>query len=818
MLKRIATRPIVFMAMLCCAGIDNAVAQNAELHPITNAVPYVAKPVPLSAVRLTGGPLKTAQDLDIKYLLDLEPDRMLAHLRARAGLEPKAQGYGGWDGAGRQLTGHIAGHYLSAVSLMYAATGDARFKERADYIVSQLKEIQDKHGDGYIGALMGNQGPRGNQTVVDGKPLFAALATGTINSGGFDLNGMWSPWYVQHKIYAGLRDAYRLTGNRTALDVEIKFAEWADSILSKLDEAQIQKMLATEFGGMNEIMIDLYADTGDQRWLKAYRYFDHHAIVDPLAKKQDILGGKHGNTQVPKMLGELTRYIYTGNESSGVASKFFWEQVVYHHSFATGGHGYDEYFGPADKLSGQIDGTGQRSNDLRTAESCNVYNMLKMTRQLFSIDPDARYVEFLERGLFNHVLASINLNDGRTCYMVPVGQNVQHEYQNMMQSFTCCVGSGMESHAIHGDGIYSENGNRLWVNLFVPSTLDWKSQGVTLAMETDFPVGDAASIKITSGPEKEWTMLLRRPAWAGDGFALSVNGQAVADLPKPGTYATIKRIWKNGDVAKMILPKAIHSEVLPDNPNRMAMMWGPLVLAGDLGASTGRGGGGRGRGTPAAQFPAFAAVNPSAAELLRPIEGQAGAFTAKRAGPDGAAVTLQPFYQLSGHRYGIYWDVFTQDEWAKRSAGYEQAQAQQQKLAAATVAYAQPGQMQPERDFNFQGEEATVVQLLNQPARRSAKWFSFDLPVDPTHPMAIVVTYTTDEPQPRKFDIQVDGKSVKMETISRSTPAKLVDMEYAIPAELVKEKQKVTVRFQAAEGSEIAAVFGIRMIRADLPR
>src|ERR1700735_1154205 len=223
---------------------------------------------------------------------------MLAFLRQRAGLKPKAEGYGGWDGPGRNLTGYIAGHYLSAVSLMWAATGDVRFKERANYIVDQLKEIQDAQGDGYIGALLDGQG-------VDGKQRFVDLSNGVIRSGGFDLNGLWSPWYVEHKLFAGLRDAYHLTGNREALDVEIKFAGWVESILANLNDDQIQRMLATEFGGMNEVLADLYADTNDPRWLKLSDKFEHHAIVDPLSKGQDILAGKHANTNLPKMIGEL---------------------------------------------------------------------------------------------------------------------------------------------------------------------------------------------------------------------------------------------------------------------------------------------------------------------------------------------------------------------------------------------------------------------------------------------------------------------------------------------------------------------------------
>src|SRR6516162_100335 len=390
----------------------HALAQTPNAAQISEDKTLKVRPLPLESVRLTGGPLKRAQELDAEYLLQLEPDRMLAYLRQRAGLEPKAKPYGGWDGAGRQLTGHIAGHYLSAVSLMWAATGDPRFKERADYLVSELKTIQDAQGDGYLGALMDNQG-------VDGKARFLELCRGLIRSGGFDLNGLWSPWYVEHKIFAGLRDAYRYTGNQTALAVEIKLAGWAESIVTNLTEAQDQNMLNTAFGGMNEVLADLYADTGDKRWLALSDRFEHHAIVDPLARHEDILAGKHGNTQVPKLLGELMRNVYSGNEADGSAARFFWGQVVEHHSYATGGHGHDEYFGPPDKLSNVVDG--------RDDESCNVYNMLKLTRTLFALRPDIKYADFEERALFNHVLGSIDPEDGRTCYMVPVGRGVHHE-------------------------------------------------------------------------------------------------------------------------------------------------------------------------------------------------------------------------------------------------------------------------------------------------------------------------------------------------------------------------------------------------------
>jgi hypothetical protein len=619
----------------------------------------------LSSVRLLGGPLKRAQDLDAKYLLELEPDRMLAYYRQRAGLEPKAKPYGGWDGGGKNLTGHIAGHYLSAVSLMWAATGDARFKERADYIVKELKEVQDKYGDGYLSALEG------------GRECWQAVAGGKIRSGGFDLNGLWAPWYVLHKTFAGLRDAYRYTGNRTALEVEIKFAEWAQRILSGLTEAQNQLMLNTEFGGMNEVMADLYADTGDKRWLDLSCRFEHRSFIEPLKRHADNLEGKHGNTQVPKLIGSADRYAYAGEPGDVIAAGFFWDTVVQHHSFATGGHGKDEYFGKPDVLNDHIDG--------RTAETCNVYNMLKLTRRLFSLRPDAHYADFHERALFNHILASIDPEDGRTCYMVPVGRSVRHEYADMFDSFTCCVGTGMESHALHGDGIYYESGDKLWVNLYAPSTAQWAAAGVKLEMDTDFPEGESVKLKLTLESPKEFVLAVRRPAWAGEGFSVKVNGQPVSEdvidplrnVPesgrqvkdrrgaKSGSYVELKRTWKTGDTVDLTLPKTLRLEPLPDNPRRVAIMWGPLVLAGDLGPEEES----RQEDTDInarQRTPIFIAAERPVEEWLKPVPDKPGHFRSDGVGRE-RDVDFVPFYRLHRRTYAIYWDLFTESEWKEKT-------------------------------------------------------------------------------------------------------------------------------------------------------
>jgi len=760
----------------------------AQAQAIRNAIPDVARPLPLSSVRVTGGPLKRAQDLNAEYLLKLEPDRMMAYYRKRAGLEPKAQGYPGWDGDGKNLTGHIAGHYLSGVSLMFAATGDSRFKERADYLVKEMKEVQDKNGDGYLGA-------------VDGlREKFAEVAKGNIKSTFFDLNGLWSPWYTLHKTFAGLRDAYRYTGNRTALEVETKFAAWAETILVKLTPEQTQQMLNTEFGGMNEVLADLYADTGDNRWLNLSHRFDHNAFLDPLKRREDKLAGQHGNTQVPKMLGVLMQYIYTGDQPAGVAAEFFWDAVVNDHTYATGGHGKDEYFGPPDQLAERVDG--------RTSETCNVYNMLKMTRRLFAIRPDIKYAEFEERALFNHILASMDPEDGRTCYMVPVGRGVRHEYQDMFRSFTCCVGSGMESHSLHGDGIYYESGDRLWINLYVPSTASWKAADATVTMTTTFPEGDAASLKLTLQGPKSFTLALRRPAWAGDGFAVKVNGKNVTALPRPGSYVELKRTWKTGDSVSLVLPKSLHVEGLPDNNHRAALMWGPLVLAGDLGPER--------RGGPS-ESPSLVTAEKPLTEWLQPVADNVGVFRTVGVGQP-SEVEFVPFYRLHKRTYSVYWDLYDAGAWTKRLDELAAEKVKRQKLEAGTVAFVQPGDAE-EKQFNQQGEDTAPDRVLGRIGRRSRKWFSFDLPVEPGKAMALVLTYNPEERAKRSFEILVDGQRIGDGVIERYPPGsptgRFYDVDYKIPAELVKDKKKVTVRFQASGGNETATIFGVRMIRAD---
>lgn len=784
-----------------------------------------AHPVPLERVRLTGGPLKRAQEVTAAYLLSLDPDRMLAAYRTQAGLPTTAKPLTGWDGTGRNLTGHIAGHHLSAVSLMYQATGDVRFKQRADVLVAGLADVQRKNGDGYCGAIEGL------------RDVFARVSNGDIKSGAFDLNGLWSPWYTLHKTYAGLRDAYRYAGNAQALEVEKRFAAWAEGVVAPLSHEQVQKMLLTEFGGMNEVFADLYADTNDARWLALSLRFEHHAVTAPLKRHQDNLSGKHGNCQIPKLIGSAARYGYTDDAQDIMAASFFWDRMVRHHSYATGGHGLAEYFGPPDELSARVDG--------RAAETCNVYNMLKLTRRLFAFRPDAAYADFHERALFNHILGSIEPEEGRTSYMVPVGRREQQEYQDMQRDFTCCVGSGMESHALHGLGVWYESADTVWLNLFVPSTASTTLANARFALDTSFPEGDSATIAVTLPKPTSFTLAVRRPLWAGDRFRIAVNGE---NLPQPSiaslndavaggragglgneaehassSYVRITRTWKSGDRVTVQIPKTLTLEPTPDNASVVSFMWGPLVLAADHGPRrTGRE---NNEANEAAvqEFGSVGAVMVSDSRdplaLVAPT-GAPGEFRTKQVmcvpGASGrdADVTFRPLYRTHKRTYGIYQDLLTPAEFDARVAAIASAKAAADALDRATVSRIAVGDTAAESAMSYRSEpaERPVVRTNRRTGRGGAGWFEYKLPADASVPLALVVTYFNDSGLPAPigdFAVLVNGTRVAT-PVANQRVSGFHDATYAVPAELTRGATSAVVRF---EGARIVTVHGVRVVR-----
>jgi hypothetical protein len=616
-------------------------------------VDFMVLPFELTDIKLLDGPFLHATELNVKKLLNYEPDRLLARFYSEAGLEPKAVQYSGWEN--ESLAGHSLGHYLSACSMMYRTTGDERFIERVNYIVNELKNLQEKDGDGYIGAF-----PKGK------KILGEEVARGDIRSQGFDLNGIWAPFYTQHKIMAGLRDAYRLCENKTALEIEMQFGVWIGTIVSHLNGEQIQRMLRCEHGGISETFADLYADTKDERYLKISRTFYHEAILDSLKAGKDILPGKHCNTNIPKLIALSRLYELTGDSSDRKAAEFFWQRVVNHHSYVTGGNGNNEYFGPADKLRNRL-GEG-------TTESCNVYNMLKLTEHLFEWNASAQAADYYERALFNHILSTQNPETGDVTYNLSLDMGGFKAFQDPME-FTCCIGTGMENHSKYGKNIYYHNENELYVFQYIASELKWKEKGIKLIQKTSFPEEQGSDFQFICEEPVRLALQVRYPFWAEGGIEVSVNGKRKKISQQAGSYVKIERTWKTGDVVEVKIPFTLRLEAMPDDSNRVAVLYGPLVMAGDLGPLNDS------ASKDLMYVPVMVTDKSDPGSWIKRVEGSKNRFVTVKTGKPGD-VELKPFYTIYDRRYSIYWDLFNEAEWETRQNEYK-AETERRKIPGA---------------------------------------------------------------------------------------------------------------------------------------
>ena len=762
-----------------------AVADKLAVKPI---IEIKAEPFSLHDVRLLGGPFKRAMDANAKWLLELEPDRLLSRFREYAGLEPKGEIYGGWEKAA--ISGHSLGHYLSACSLMYASTGDKEFLRRVNYIVEELALCQDKHADGYA---MG---------IPNGRKVLDEVSRGDIRSKGFDLNGCWVPWYTTHKLMAGLRDAYLLCDNDKAKDVLVKLSDYAYNITDKLNDEQIQKMLLCEHGGMNELAADVYALTGDRKYLTLASRFNHKQVLDPLSRKEDRLKGFHANTQIPKIMGCARQHELTGDAYFKNAAEFFWRTVVAHHTYVIGGNSNGEHFGEPGKLS-------DRLSD-HTCETCNTYNMLKVTRKLYTWHADPRYVDYYERALYNHILASQDPETGRVCYFVSLKQGTKKEenrgYSTPFDSFWCCTASGMENHAKYGDSIYFHKGDSLFVSLFIASQLDWKEKGVCIVQETVLPESDRTRLVFTCDRPAALTVCVRHPSWAGRQTTVSVNGKAVAIDARPGGYITLKRTWKTNDTIDVHFDMSVYAESMPDDENRIAFLFGPIVLAGDFGTSK-----------PEPWIPVVMTEDDNVSNWLKPVQiaPETAIFKTHGVGKP-RDVTFVPFYSLHHRYYSVYFDKFTKAQWADRQAEYEKQLRIEADLAARTVDFLQPGQMQPERDHNFDGEKTRTGSHMGRKWRDAfdGGHFAFDMKVSGDKPLDLVFTYWGGDSGSRTFDIIVDGKVIATQTLNRNKPGKFFDVTYSLPVELIKGKQKIRVKLQAHPGNMAGGLFGCRVVKS----
>ncbi len=758
----------------------------------------MVKPFPLQQVELLPSPFQAAQERNARYLLRLDPDRLLHNTRKYAGLTPKAPVYGGWEARG--IAGHTLGHYLTAVSQQYAATREARFKQRLDYIVAEMAEAQKAYGDGYIGALP----PLELKTMRDFK-------TGRVEpeSGFFFKGGAWVPWYTQHKVLAGLKDAWTLGENAQAKAVTLKLADWMDSITRPLSAAQMQTMLRVEFGGMNETLADLYALTGDAKYLDAAQRFHHEAILRPLREGRDELAGKHANTQIPKVIGEARLYEVVGDNAGRQIAETFWNRVVHHHSYVIGGNSESEHFGPPDQLASRL-GPG-------TAETCNTYNMLKLTRYLFGWQPRAEYFDFYERALYNHILASQDPKQGQFVYYMSLKPGHFKTYSTPENSFWCCVGSGMENHTKYNDSIYFHNDSDLYVNLFIPSRLKWQEKGVTVEQHTSYPRSNTTDLRFTPQTPVSLGVQIRTPQWATGGLKLRLNGKRLTITSTPGTYTEVKRTWKTGDVLQVTIPLTVRSEALPGAGNVQAFVYGPLVLAGDLGEVKQEGVPYTGEqwefaNRPTAGVPILVTSAKDEPKVTRAKQTDL-VFRVQAA--QNETVTLRPFSELPYQYYTVYWNVLTPTQYAERKAALDAETERQRALAARTVDEYRPGEQQSEVDHNQTGENSSSGDWQNRKFRHAENggWFTFDLKVAPSEANELLVTYWGDDTGRRAFDILVDGTLIATETLNRDKPGAFFEKVYALPDALTRGKTKIAVRFQAQPGNVAGGIFGAKSLK-----
>lgn len=760
---------------------------------------------PLQDVKLLESPFLQAQQTDLHYIMAMEPDRLLAPFLREAGLTPKAPSYTNWENTG--LDGHIGGHYISALSMMYAATGDTAIYNRLNYMLAELHRAQQAVGTGFIGGTPGSL------------QLWKEIKVGNIRAGGFDLNGKWVPLYNIHKTYAGLRDAYLYAGSDLAREMLIALTDWMIDITAGLTDQQMQDMLRSEHGGLNETFADVAEITGDKKYLELARRFSHKLILDPLVKDEDRLTGMHANTQIPKVIGykriaDLAQDDKDWNHASewDHAARFFWNTVVNHRSVCIGGNSVREHFHPADNFTSML-------NDVQGPETCNTYNMLRLTKMLYQTSPDIRFTDYYERALYNHILASQQPEKGGFVYFTPMRPGHYRVYSQPETSMWCCVGSGLENHTKYGEFIYAHAKDTLYVNLFIPSRLTWKEKKITLVQETRFPDEEQIRFRVEKSKKKAFSIKLRYPSWA-KGASVSVNGKVQETNAQPGEYLTIHRKWKAGDEITLNMPMQVALEQIPDRENFYAFMYGPIVLASPTGtenmdglyADDSRGGHiAHGKQISMQEIPMLIGSAASLPQSLRRINDDLVAFTYTGSvyPAQKEALKLIPFFRLHDSRYAVYFHQVTEAEVESIRKEVALSERKAMELANQTVDLIFPGEQQPESDHGILYEQAETGINKDRHFRRAKGWFSYNLKVKEE---AAQLMITIRKENHNKVAILLNNEKLTVSpTISKPDKEGFITLCYSLPQKL--SAGSYPIRF-SPDGTEwTPAIYEVRLLK-----
>lgn len=761
---------------------------------------------PLGDVTLLDGPLKKARDLNIQVLLKYDNDRLLAPFLKEAGLTPKGELYPNWAG----LDGHVGGHYLTALA-MNAATGSEACRERMEYWISELQRCADANaknhpewGKGYVGGVPGSDRIWSNYKKGNFGPY----------------SGAWVPYYNLHKMYAGLRDCWVYCGNEQAKKLFLDFCDWAIDLTSGLTDEQVERTLHTEHGGMNEVLADAYAITGDKKYLDVAKRFSHKRLLLPLEQRQDCLDNMHANTQVPKVVGFERISELSGDEAYHNAASFFWDIVTGERTLAFGGNSRREHFPSKEACKDFVE-------DIDGPETCNTNNMLKLSEELHRRNPEARYADFYELATFNHILSSQHPEHGGYVYFTSARPRHYRNYSAPNEAMWCCVGTGMENHGKYGQFVYTKIQDNLFVNLFAATQLNWKERGIVVRQETQFPYAETSRISIAEG-KGQFTLQVRYPAWVKPGeFALKVNGQPVSIVTGPSSYVAISRKWKKGDVVDITFPMHNSVKYLPNLPQYIALMHGPIMLAMKTGtedlvrliADDSRFGQlAVGKKLPVDQAPILINNNlEDIANQLHPIAGKPLHFTLTTRMENEIRNELMPFFELHDSRYMMYWLALSENSYKGYLDNLAKREQERQALEDRTVDKVQPGEQQPESD-HFMETDRSNVGNTNDVFYRDASdghYFSYLLQTGGQTELSLRLKYWgVGEWKSHEFDILVDD--VVVTSVNNTGKYRISEFKYEtfpIPAELLKGKKQVRVKFQAKPRKQIGEIYEVRLVK-----
>lgn len=764
---------------------------------------------PLGDITLLDGPLKHARDLNVQVLLKYDCDRMLAPYRKEAGLQPRKPSYPNWDG----LDGHVGGHYLTALAIN-AATGNEECRKRMEYMISELQLVLDANNQRHEAWC---------HNYIGGVPNSAKMWT-AFSKGDFGpYFGTWAPFYNIHKMYAGLRDAWLYCGNEQAKNLFLKFCDWAVDITRDLNDEQMERMLGNEHGGMNEVLADAYAITGEQKYMDCARRFSHKMLLVPLENGKDCLDNMHANTQIPKVIGyqriaELAHDVQYHN-----ASEYFWEIVTRQRSLAFGGNSRREHFPTKENCIDYI-------NDIDGPESCNTYNMLKLTEDLNRVKPNGMYGDFYETAMFNHILSAQHPQHGGYVYFTPARPRHYRNYSAPNKAMWCCVGTGMEDHGKYGQFVWTHDkdvkaeNDALYVNLFVASELNWKDRKMVIRQQTAFPYAETSVVEVAKG-KGTFILKVRKPSWCDD---FTVKGVGFdADSYEENGFVCIKRKWKKGDQVKISMPMHAYIKPMVNVPQYVAIMYGPIMLGMKTGnedmrsliaddSRFGQYAGGKKLALDKAPILLPKHLDDIAKDL-KPIPGKPLHFKLATHMENAIEGELQPFFEIHDSRYMMYWLALGENDYKAYMQKLADEEKARQALENRTVDKVSPGEQQPETDHRMEtdnSEKGNTEGVFFRDAK-DGHYFSYLMQTKGETDLSLQLKFWgQDEWRTSEFDIYIDDRlmtSVNNSHRWRTTQFKTVD--YAIPSELVKGKKEVRVKFVAHKGKQVGQIYGVRLVK-----